>query len=82
MAQLVERILGKDEVPSSTLGISTMKTKASLEREAFLRLQSDKHRYLPSSQLFWTLRRYSLADHGHHFRTKLKILLSPVCLSL
>jgi hypothetical protein len=23
MAQLVERILGKDEVPSSTLGIST-----------------------------------------------------------
>ena len=36
MAQLVERILGKDEVPSSTLGISTMKTKASLKREAFL----------------------------------------------
>ncbi len=24
MAQLVERILGKDEVPSSTLGISTI----------------------------------------------------------
>ena len=36
MAQLVERILGKDEVPSSALGISTMKTKASLKREAFL----------------------------------------------
>jgi hypothetical protein len=32
---LVERILGKDEVPSSTLGISTMKAKASLKREAF-----------------------------------------------
>ena len=38
MAQLVERILGKDEVPSSTLGISTMKAKASLKREAFLHL--------------------------------------------
>lgn len=28
MAQLVERILGKDEVPSSTLGISTIKYEA------------------------------------------------------
>lgn len=36
MAQSVERILGKDEVPSSILGISTIKEKASLKREAFL----------------------------------------------
>lgn len=42
MAQLVERILGKDEVPSSTLGISTMKAKASLKREAFLHLSLGK----------------------------------------
>lgn len=38
MAQSVERILGKDEVPSSILGISTIKLKASLKREAFLHL--------------------------------------------
>lgn len=35
MAQSVERILGKDEVPSSILGISTIKEKASLKGEAF-----------------------------------------------
>ncbi|MFQ2063169.1 hypothetical protein ACK349_19720, partial [Aeromonas veronii] len=42
MAQSVERILGKDEVPSSILGISTIKEKASLKREAFLHLSLSK----------------------------------------
>jgi hypothetical protein len=32
MAQLVERTLGKGEVPSSTLGISTMTKKTPLRR--------------------------------------------------
>ena len=31
IAQVVERILGKDEVPSSTLGISTIYTKSRQE---------------------------------------------------
>ncbi len=43
MAQSVERILGKDEVPSSILGISTIKEKASLKREAFLHLSLSKN---------------------------------------
>ena len=35
MAQSVERILGKDEVPSSILGISTMNIKAFPDGKAF-----------------------------------------------
>ncbi len=53
MAQSVERILGKDEVPSSILGISTIKEKASLKREAFLHLSlSKKSPHIPYRQYF------------------------------
>lgn len=36
MAQSVERILGKDEVPSSTLGISTIEKNEALQIAAGL----------------------------------------------
>ncbi|WP_421213395.1 hypothetical protein, partial [Aeromonas sp. 600479] len=53
MAQSVERILGKDEVPSSILGISTIKEKASLKREAFLHPpRSKKFPNIPYCQYF------------------------------
>ncbi|WP_435051370.1 hypothetical protein, partial [Aeromonas taiwanensis] len=53
MAQSVERILGKDEVPSSILGISTIKKKASLSGGFFVSafLDSSFRRYLSDIQV-------------------------------
>ena len=42
MAQLVEHILGKDEVPSSNLGSSSMKKPVCVSKRVFSIAQSHK----------------------------------------
>jgi hypothetical protein len=69
MAQLVERILGKDEVPSSTLGISTSKLKGLPNREGLFALTilmtgPSIQRDRPGIQVAPDLARRCFGDHG------------------